>query len=577
MEGGSTLNSQAIQTVIGDAPGSTGAVTVTGRGTNWTHNGWLAIGQDRAGNGLPAANGTLTISDQASVAIVGSGQQLDISRYGGTGTLIVTAGGKLSMPEDTSIVSYEGQSTITVDKAGSIVSGDVFLSANAGGVTTAKVDGPSSTWIVNGSTEGFYVAGWDDPSQSTAQATVTVSGGGSIVVNNGGGFIVGAFGTGVATVTDPGSWLEVSGGTVVGGGSTGNGTLNITNGGHVQTAYTIVAFDPAASGTVNLTGGTLETFELGAGAGVAQVNFNGGTLRAIGDNANFITGFSGTELNLEAGGLTIDDAGHNVANEAVSVFTGTGGLTKIGSGTFNLVGTNTYQGATTINAGTLLVNGSILSPSTVMTAGTLGGTGQVGNVTNFGTVSPGNSIGTLTVAGDYVGQGGKLAIETVLGGDNSSTDLLVVTGATSGNTNVQVTNLGGGGAQTTEGIKIIDVGGASNGQFTLLGHYTFAGQPTVVGGAYAYRLYKNGVSTPGDGDWYLRSGLEFNPQQLEPGPVIPPNPGPAPTPTPTPQPLYQPGVPIYEAYAQVLQELNGVGTLRQRVGNRYWGGAANPM
>ncbi|PRD40363.1 autotransporter outer membrane beta-barrel domain-containing protein, partial [Phyllobacterium phragmitis] len=42
-------------------------------------------------------------------------------------------------------------------------------------------------------------------------------------------------------------------------------------------------------------------------------------------------------------------------------------------------------------------------------------------------------------------------------------------------------------------------------------------------------------------------------------------------------PLYQPGVPIYEAYAQVLQELNGVGTLRQRVGNRYWGGAANPM
>src|SRR3546814_16917769 len=43
---------------------------------------------------------------------------------------------------------------------------------------------------------------------------------------------------------------------------------------------------------------------------------------------------------------------------------------------------------------------------------------------------------------------------------------------------------------------------------------------------------------------------------------------------PTP-PLYQPGVPIYEAYGANLQALNGLPTLQQRVGNRSWAAGAN--
>ena len=68
------------------------------------------------------------------------------------------------------------------------------------------------------------------------------------------------------------------------------------------------------------------------------------------------------------------------------------------------------------------------------------------------------------------------------------TDRLVVAGGTSGDTSVTVTNVGGTGAPTVEGIKIIDVGGASEGQFTLVGDYEIAGQQAVVGDAYAYTL-----------------------------------------------------------------------------------------
>jgi len=49
-----------------------------------------------------------------------------------------------------------------------------------------------------------------------------------------------------------------------------------------------------------------------------------------------------------------------------------------------------------------------------------------------------------------------------------------------------------------------------------------------------------------------------------------------PSTTPT-APLYQAGVPTYEAYPQALLGLNGVPTLQQRVGNRFWAGSGNKV
>ena len=73
------------------------------------------------------------------------------------------------------------------------------------------------------------------------------------------------------------------------------------------------------------------------------------------------------------------------------------------------------------------------------------------------------------------------------------------------------------------------------------------------------RCRRTVLRRPGDGDWYLRSSL-INP----PGSPAPPAPA---------GPLYQPGVPLYENYAQVLLGMNELPTLQQRVGNRYWGGS----
>ena len=88
---------------------------------------------------------------------------------------------------------------------------------------------------------------------------------------------------------------------------------------------------------------------------------------------------------------------------------GTGALAMAGPGTLNLTGTNSYTGGTMVGSGTLTINGSIVGNVAVGAAGTLGGNGTIGgSVVNAGTLAPGNSIGLLTVNGNYAQMAGSI-------------------------------------------------------------------------------------------------------------------------------------------------------------------------
>ena len=393
---------------------------------------------------------------------------------------------------------------------GSIVGGDSTSAGGGQGVAYGNAVGGPNT-ILNMGT----IRGGNGPTNGTAGAGILAQGGtAGQIVNL--GTIEG--GTGAIAIV----------------ASTGTVNLDIVN-----------------SGTIRAGAGQTDAIGRGAAAttGTLKLELRPGSVI----EGNVVAGAVPTTDVLRLGG-TGSDTFDVSAIGAAAQYRNFDTFEKTGTSTWLLTGVGTTTTDWTIYDGTLLV-GDHNAPASIIgditNFGTLGGSGTiVGDVTSSGTVAPGNSIGTLTIAGNYIGNGGTLAIESVLAGDASPTDRLVVTGNTSGTTSVKVTNLGGGGAQTVEGIKIVDVGGTSAGTFSLLGDYVFQGDQAVVGGAYAYRLYQNGIATPADGDWYLRSAL-IDPSGVAIGPQ------------------YQPGVPLYEAYPQLLLALNGLSTLQQRLGDRY--------
>ncbi|MER3190584.1 fibronectin-binding autotransporter adhesin ShdA [Salmonella enterica] len=206
-------------------------------------------------------------------------------------------------------------------------------------------------------------------------------------------------------------------------------------------------------------------------------------------------------------------------------------LTKLGAGKLTLSGANTYSGDTNVQEGTLWLTGAgtigevgsqqAVNVASGATFGGSNGTTVNGKVTNEGTLVFGDSeetgaiftlngdlinMGTMTsgsssstpgntlyVDGNYTGNGGSLYLNTVLGDDDSATDKLVITGDASGTTDLYINGIGDG-AQTTNGIEVVDVGGVSTSD-------AFELKNEVNAGLYTYRLYWN----ESDNDWYLAS------------------------------------------------------------------------
>lgn len=229
-----------------------------------------------------------------------------------------------------------------------------------------------------------------------------------------------------------------------------------------------------------------------------------------------------------------------------SLIGGKGQVNQVGSGTTTLSGMNNYAGDTYITKGSLRAGqDNTFSPNSdyIVDSGghldlngysqtlntlTLAGTATLSSSDNDRKFAP----TTLTINGNYTASDALLVMHTVLGDDNSATDKLIVKGDTSGSTRVMINNAGGLGADTLEGIKIVEVEGLSEGVFIKEGR--------IVAGPYDYNVTKSDNQ-----NWFLTSEIPADPYTPPELPVIPQPPvDPEPPVTPvTPEPPVPPSVP----------------------------------
>jgi autotransporter-associated beta strand protein len=199
------------------------------------------------------------------------------------------------------------------------------------------------------------------------------------------------------------------------------------------------------SGGLNLNGGTT-VFSTLNNLGSGAITFAGGALKYSANTDDLST----RTVTFNAGGATIDDNGNSVSFANPVGNGGAGGLTKLGSGTLTLNGTNKFSGNTLVGAGTLALGGSsfisnsaaiIVSNSATLDVSAsspivlqnqiLAGSGTINGgitVASGATISPATNgtVGTLTINnGDLTVSGGTLALDV----SASPKDLLVVNGS----------------------------------------------------------------------------------------------------------------------------------------------------
>ncbi|MFA6564785.1 MAG: autotransporter-associated beta strand repeat-containing protein, partial [Verrucomicrobiia bacterium] len=220
----------------------------------------------------------------------------------------------------------------------------------------------------------------------------------------------------------------------------------------------VLASTNTFTGPVSVNGGTLKISSgndrIPVAAAVTLADTAGVVLDLDGNNQAIASltggGTAGGNVTLGAGTLTVGDA--NSTNYA-GVISGSGAVTKQGSGAWTLSGTNTYGGTTTVGAGTLRLGATNIIPD---------GSGK-GNVSVTGTLDLNTfneTINGLTGAG---------TVDTVAGG----TPTLTV-----GNNNASSTF--SGVIQNTAGTLALTKTGA--GTLTLSGANTYSGTTTVGAG-----------------------------------------------------------------------------------------------
>ncbi|MDH5821743.1 autotransporter domain-containing protein [Luteimonas sp. RD2P54] len=417
---GGALRVDDAATVIRVDPGVTAAIGTPIAGSGGlvkTDTGTLVLSAANTyAGGTRIDRGTLQVSSDANLGAASGGLRFD------GGTLRNTA-------------AFDSARDIALDAEGGVLQtdADLALSGTIGGAGTLTKTGAGTLTLAGANThaggtriEAGALQVSTDASLGHASAALTMDGG--------------VLRTGAAFASDRNVALLAGGGTFDAGPDLAL-TGNIAGTG---------ALRKTGAGTLTLRGDATH-----AGGTTVEA----GTLR-LGDGGS--VGSLAGDVHIAGGAGFVFDRGDSFAFDGD--LSGNGALAKRGDGTLVLTGdSGAFAGTGSLEAGALRIDGTLGGTLAVASGALLGGTGTLGSVDNAGTVAAGDSIGTLTLAGDYVHRAGAvLAVEIEPGG---SADLLDVAGsATLEGGLVEVAKAPGQYAGGTR-YTLIDAAGGLSGSF----------------------------------------------------------------------------------------------------------------
>jgi autotransporter-associated beta strand protein len=359
-------------------------------GSTTISNGTLLVGSPSAisqtGNLVLGPSGTLELAgnNQTAGDLIGSGV---VNNNSGVRS-VLTIGGTSGGTWNGTITNTGGGGGLTFHKLGSgtwVTGGSNYFNDGQPFQTQNSVNA-GTLIITNGglvSIPFLELRIADGSSVNSATSSVVVAGGTLVVTNNplsvgvnsnnaNGTFIVNS-GTVITGTGDPAGFFSGSANNLTVGANGATGTM-IVNGGVVVDGQNLwLGQNTGASGTLFLNGGVLQVSSIANfGTPTTSIaNFNGGTLRAFTNNADFLD--PAVTYNILSNGIVLDDNGFTLSTTATiqdgDAFNGS--LIKKGSGAVYFDAANNYVGTTLVTNGTFGGSGSLSGAVVVAPAGNI--------------------------------------------------------------------------------------------------------------------------------------------------------------------------------------------------------------